>query len=84
MDKDVVTEANRIIFDFIWKVKDKVKRVSLVGGIKDVGLKAPNLELIIKTHRIMLRQRIADEQPCNWNYFISLFETGRGEVHPLL
>ena len=56
IDKDVVTEANRIIFDFIWKGKDKVKRVSLVGDIKDGGLKAPHLESIIKTHRIMLCQ----------------------------
>ena len=38
IDKDVVTEANRIIFDFIWKGKDKVKRVSLVGDIKDWGI----------------------------------------------
>ena len=66
IDKDVVTEANRIIFDFIWKGKDKVKRVSLVGDIKDGGLKAPHLESIIKTHRIMLCQRFVDEEPCNW------------------
>ena len=63
IDKDVVTEANRIIFDFIWKWKDKVKQVSLVGDIKDGGLKAPHLE---STHRIMLCQRFADEKPCNW------------------
>ena len=66
IDKEVVTEANRIIFDFIWKGKDKVKRASLVGDIKDGGLKAPHLESIIKTHRIMLCQRLADEEPCNW------------------
>ena len=66
IDKDVVTEANRIIFDFIWKGKDKVKRVSLVGDIKDGGLKAPHLESIIKTHRIMLCQRFVDVEPCNW------------------
>ena len=66
IDKEVVTEANRIIFDFIWKGKDKVKRASLVGDIKDGGLKAPHLESIIKTHRIMLCQRLADGKPCNW------------------
>ena len=40
IDKDVVTEANRIIFDFIWKGKDKVKRVSLVGDIKMGALRS--------------------------------------------
>ena len=64
IDKDVVTEANWIIFDFVWKGKDKVKRVSLVGDIKDEGLKAQHLESIIKTHRIMLCQRFVDEEPC--------------------
>ena len=29
IDKEVITEANKIIFDFIWKGKDKVKRTSL-------------------------------------------------------
>ena len=50
----MVTEANRIIFYFIWKGKDKVKRGSLVGDIKDGGLKAPHLESINKTHRIIM------------------------------
>ena len=54
IDKDVVTQADRIIFDFIWKGKDKdkVKRVSLVGDIKDGGLKAPHLESIIRLRLI--------------------------------
>ena len=47
----------------------KHKRVSLVGDIKDGGLNAPHLESIIKTHRIMLCQRLADEEPCNWKTF---------------
>ena len=45
MDKEFVNEVNKIIFDFIWKDKDKVKRYVLVGDIKDGGLKAPHLDL---------------------------------------
>ena len=30
MGKDFVKQANKIIFDFIWKGKDKVKRSTLV------------------------------------------------------
>ena len=33
MDKEFVNEVNKIIFDFIWKGKDKVKRRVLVGDI---------------------------------------------------
>ena len=34
-------EANKIIFDFIWKVKDKVKRSVLISDIEEGGLEAP-------------------------------------------
>ena len=53
MDKEFVNEVNKIIFDFIWKGKDKVKRPVFVGDIEDGGLKAPHLDSIIKTQRIL-------------------------------
>ena len=51
--KEVIKEANSIIFDFIWKGKDYLKRSSLVSDIGHGGLKAPHLESIIKTQRLM-------------------------------
>ena len=51
--KEFVKEANKIIFDFIWKGKDKVKRSVLISDIEDGGLKAPNLNSIIETQRIL-------------------------------
>ena len=71
IDEEVITEANKIIFDFIWKGKDKVKRTSLIGDTKDGGLKAPHLESIIKTQRIMVSKRFADEEPCAWKTILS-------------
>ena len=34
VDKEFVNEVNKIIFDFIWKGKDKVKRRVLVADIE--------------------------------------------------
>jgi len=51
--KEFVNEANKIIFNFIWKGKDKIKRLALIGDIEDGGLKAPHLDSIIKTQRIL-------------------------------
>lgn len=48
IDKEVIIEVNRIIFDFIWKGKDKVKCIFLISDIKDGGLKVLYLEFIIK------------------------------------
>ena len=66
IDKEVIIEANRIIFDFIWKGKDKVKHISLISDTKDGGLKAPHLESIIKTQRIMFCKRLVENEPCHW------------------
>ena len=53
VNKDVIKEANKIIFQFIWKGKDKVKRSTLIGDVENGGLKAPHLESVVKTQRIM-------------------------------
>ena len=46
MDKEFVNEVNKIIFDFIWKSEDKVKRHVLIGDIEDGGLKAPHFRVL--------------------------------------
>ena len=40
-------DGNKIIFDFIWKGKDKVKRFALISDTEDGGLEAPHLDSII-------------------------------------
>ena len=49
MGKDFVKQVNKIIFDFICKGKDKVKRSTLVSEIEDGGLKTLHIESIIET-----------------------------------
>ena len=66
MGKDFVKQANKIIFDFIWKGKDKVKRSTLVSEIEDGGLKAPHLESIIETQRVLCCKKLAGDQPTSW------------------
>ena len=66
LDKNFVNEPNKIIFDFIWKGKAKIKRLALISDIEDGGLKAPHLDSIIKTQRILCCQRLANEQPSSW------------------
>ena len=79
INKEVITEANKIIFDFIWKGKDKVKRTSLIGDTKDGGLKSLHLESVIKTQRIMLCKRFTDEELCAWKTFLSHYLKPIGE-----
>ena len=64
-------EVNKIIFDFIWKGKDKVKRSVLVGDIEDGGLKAPHLNSMIETQRIMCCKKLASDEPSTWKNCIT-------------
>ena len=56
---------NKII-DFIWKGKDKVKRFALISDIEDGVLKAPHLDSIIETQRVLCSKKLARDQPSNW------------------
>ena len=60
--KDIVQKANKIMFNFIWKGKDKVKRSALI--------KAPNLESVIRTQRIMCCKKFADSQQSSWKIIL--------------
>ena len=40
--KDIIMEANKILFNFIWKGKDKVKRSTLISDVENGGLRAPH------------------------------------------
>ena len=63
LDKEFVNEANKIIFNFIWKGKDKIKRLALISDIEDGELKAPHLDSITKTLRILCCKRLATTTP---------------------
>ena len=44
-DKDTIKSINSVIFNFVWRGKDKIKRLALVSQYEDGGLKCltPNL-----------------------------------------
>ena len=58
--KDIIKEVKKILFNFIWKGKDKVKRSVLISDEENGGLRAPHPESIIKTQRIMCCKKFAE------------------------
>ena len=44
VNKEFLNEANEIIFNFIWRGKDKIKRLALISDIEDGRFKAPHLD----------------------------------------
>ena len=66
VNKEFVKDVNKIIFDFIRKGKDKFKRFALISDIEDGDLKAPHLDSIIETLRVLCCKKLASNQPTNW------------------
>ena len=69
--KEIVKEVNKIIFSFIWKGKDKVKRSALISDVENGGLRAPHLESIIKAQPIMCCNKFANFQQSSWKIILS-------------
>ena len=69
--KEIVKEVNKIIFNFIWKGKDKVKRSALISDVENGGLRAPHFESIIKAQRIMCCKKFANFQQSSWKIILS-------------
>ena len=69
--KEIVKEVNKVIFNFIWKGKDKVKRSALISDVEHGGLRAPHLESIIKAQRIMCCKKFANSQQSSWKIILS-------------
>ena len=48
LNKKFIKDINQILFNFIWKGKDKVKRATLINDADEGGLKMPHIESIIE------------------------------------
>ena len=48
-DKDTIKNINSVIFNFVWRGKDKIKRLTLISEYEDGGLKMPHPESLVKT-----------------------------------
>ena len=53
LSKELIKEANSVIYGFIWNGKDKVKRHALISDIKNGGLRMLDNELLIRAKWIM-------------------------------
>ena len=44
-------EMNNLIFGFLWKGKDKVKRTAMINDTENGGLKMVHINLMIRTQK---------------------------------
>ena len=51
--KDLIEQINNLLYWFIWRGKDKVKRAALVNTVGKGGLKMSDIESMIKAQRLL-------------------------------
>ena len=67
-DKEIIKSINSVIFNFVWKGKDKIKRLALISEYEDGGLKMPHTESLIATQSV---KRYFDDSARPWEVFLS-------------
>ena len=73
---DLIKEINSVMYRFIWKGNDKIKRAALINDIEDGGLKMLDIQSMILAQRVMVLKRFTNkDNNSSWkitlNYFLS-------------
>ena len=66
-------QANSVIYKFIWKGTDKIKRLAIISDYKNGGLRMPHIETLIDTHRIMCLKKYSQDYISPWKHILSFF-----------
>ena len=77
--KELVKELNRLLFQFLWKGKDKVTRASTINDFENGGLRMIDMDSMIVSLRLAWLRRIFSENGGTWkNYLCYLLESFGG------
>ena len=61
VSNDLIKEIDKLIYGFIWKRNDNIKRSALINDIENGGLKMLDIESMISAQRVMaLKKYLAD------------------------
>ena len=58
---DLIKEINSLMYRFIWKGNDKIKRAALINDIEDGGLKMLDIQSMILAQRVMVLKRFTNK-----------------------
>ena len=68
--KEFIKKINTLLYSFVWKGKDKVKRAVLIGPIEKGGLKMPDINSMIAAQRIICIKRYLAPYIASWKFFL--------------
>ena len=66
VSKDLIQAVNKELYSFIWKGKDKVKRLALNNDIENRGLKMIDIESMGLAQRTMCLKKYIEDYVSPW------------------
>ena len=85
ISKDLIKEVNTLIYGFIWKSNDKIKRTALINDIENGGLKMLDIESMISAQRVMALKKYFGESDSTWKIILDEFLCDVGKkIHSAL
>ena len=74
---DLIKDVNKLLYGFIWRGNDKIKRTALINNIENGGLKMLDIQSMILSQRIITLKRYIEEYSNPWK---TILDTFLGEV----
>ena len=71
--KDFIKRINKLLYSFIWKGKDKIKRTALINPYDEGGLKMPDVESMISAQRVLCIKKYLSSNPAGWKFFLDFY-----------
>ena len=71
--KDFIKKINALLYSFVWKGKDKIKRTAFINPVEKGRLKMPDIESMISAQRINCIKRYLSTDQAAWNFFLDFY-----------
>ena len=73
LTKIIIKLVDSTIYSFIWKGRDKIKRLAPISDYKNGGLRMPHTQTMIDTQRIMCLKKYTEGYISPWKQILSFF-----------
>ena len=71
LTKDVIKLVDSTIYSFIWKGKDKIKRLALISDYENGGSRTPHIQTMVDTQRIICLMKYTVDYISLWKQILS-------------
>ena len=73
VSNDLIKEINKLIYGFIWKGNDKIKRSTLINDIDNGRVKMLDIESKISAHRVIALKKYFADGNSSWKTILDEF-----------